>query len=199
MKNSVVIKNNFENVLGIVEDMNTEQLQQLAERARDERLKKNEQAITFLNDKTNKLESKINIIENENKEIKEDYTKLKDLTYVLATDDVKSSELKELIQKQAFKFTGNKSTIEYLLFYRKYISDIYKNLYDKFKVAKYSRIKIDDFDEAKIIVKGWFPRKFLINNIEKTYIKQIENKTLSKEKEIAFNTYLENKLNGGIK
>lgn len=189
MENNLITMD-FDNVLG---NMGVDQLQQLTEKIRDERMKKNEFAISVLHNDFKQLDSKFKLLDEENKELNNKYTKLADLTYVLATDDVKAEELIRLIKKQAFKGLGKGNgmgSVEYLLFYRKYISNIHSRLKENFQVPKYSRIKIDDYDEALNIVKGWFPERKLKKAIENEYFKQMEKGILKKEKEVAFNIYL---------
>lgn len=144
-----------------------------------------------------KVNDRLNSIESVVKDSKADIDKVKEVTYVLATDDIKQRDLTNAVARRAFKFSGKKNSPKYKLFYRSYISDCYSHLYKIFGVRSYKRIKIDDFDLALKSVYNYHPTPAFTNKKLHDYIDQQDKGLLTEVKSNALNLYLE-EINGGV-
>lgn len=138
-----------------------------------------------------------NTIKNLN-DTKEEYKKLKDVTYVLATDDGKMKELTRLMQSLTYKkCTKTKNSLKDKLFHKSITDTCYKHLYNQFQINSYKRIHIDDFEESLKVIKRWFGNE---QNIKRTINKKLQeyrnDKHLSIEKQNMVDKYLE-LTNGG--
>lgn len=147
-------------------------------------------SIEYIIDENNELQIEV-------KQTKEDYEKIKEVTYVLATDDGKMKELTKTIQKLTYNITGGKHTYEDILFHRALTDGCYKHLYNVFQVNTYKRIKIDSFEIAMTTIYNWFGNK---QNVKRTINKKLNEykkaKDLSENKSRILDLYLE-KTNGG--
>lgn len=94
-----------------------------------------------------------------------DYLVLKDATYVIATDDGKRKELTKLINSLVYsKYTGRKNSLKDKLFHKTITENCYKRIYAQFEINTYTRIKIDDFEEAKKVVLRFYNNEQNIRN-----------------------------------
>ena len=123
----------------------------------------------------------------------QEYKRLKEVTYVLATDDGKMKELTKLMQSLTYKkFTGTKNSLKDKLFHMSITDSCYRHLYGQYQVNSYKRISIDDFDESMKVIKKWFGNE---QNIKRTVNKKlqeyIKDEYLSSEKQKMVDKYLE--------
>lgn len=150
------------------------------------------------NSKINTYDNKIENIERTQQDINTELNEVKDVTYVLATDDGKRKELTKLVNRLCYtKYTDNKNTIKDKLFHRSLIKACYDRLYNQFEVNSYTRIKIDDFNEALKVVNRWFNNE---QNIKKVVSKRLQeyinDEFLPENKKLLVDKFLE-MTNGG--
>lgn len=128
-------------------------------------------------------------------EVKDNYKKLKEITYVLSTDDGKMKELTKLIQRLVYKQTGGRNTDEDILFHRALVNGCYKNLYNIFQINSYKRIHIDEYETALTSIKHWFKNERnitrVINKKLKEYTELDSKDKLSSNISKILNTYME--------
>ncbi len=153
------------------------------------------------------VQTKVSVLANENKnlksqvedakaeldEVKKEQIKIKEATYVLATDDGKMKELTRLVAYLTYsKYTKNSTTLKYKLFHRAIIKDCYKHLYGQYQINTYKRIKIDEFDESIKVITRWFGNE---QNVKRTVSKRlkeyISDKNLSKDKQLLVDKFLD--------
>lgn len=125
-------------------------------------------------------------------EVKQNYNILKDATYVLATDDAKRKEFTRLLNSLIYsKYTGKKNSLKDKLFHQALAKTCYDRIYNQFEINSYTRVRIDDFDEAVKVVHRFFGNeqniKKCISNRLKSYI---EDKYLSKDKKKMVDEFL---------
>lgn len=110
----------------------------------------------------------------------------------------KAKQVSEAVRDRAFYFTGDKTSPEYMLFYRKYISSIYKKLKAIYEVSSYTMINADELVNCLNAIKNWYPKENLKNETLQEYIKKQEKGLLPEHKSKALDLYL-NKTQGGTK
>lgn len=132
------------------------------------------------------------LFKSELEETKETLFQIKEVTYVLATDDGKMKELTRLIQLLTYKCTGGKTTLKDKLFHKIITNTCYKHLYGQYQINSYKRIKIDDFDESIKVIKRWFGNtQNAKNTIHKRLKEYVNDKDLSVDKKDMVSKYLE--------
>lgn len=164
----------------------------------EDKLEKLEADRMIYNSKLETHENKIENMERLHKDIGKELTLVKDVTFVLATDDGKRKALTKLVNSLCYKrYTDKKNSLKDKLFHRALVKACYDRLYNQFEVNSYTRIKIDDFDEAKKVVNRWFNNQ---ENIRKTVSKRlreyINDEYLSDSKKKMVDKFLE-MTNGG--
>ena len=132
------------------------------------------------------------LFKSELKDAKDTIDQIKEVTYVLATDDGKMKELTRLVQALTYKCTGNKTSIKDQLFHQIITKACYKHLYGQYQINSYKRIKIDDFDESIKVIKRWFGNTQNVKSVIHKRLKEyVNNKNLSQNKQQMVDKYLE--------
>lgn len=105
----------------------------------------------------------------------------------------KAKELSNKVKSVAFKHTGEKGSLEYILFYHKFINQVYKKLKDYYEVNSYTMIDCDSFDDCMRTVSKWRPKHNTKRMILKEYQKLDDKGLLSSVKSRALSDYLDEK------
>jgi hypothetical protein len=171
-------------------------MNEMIKRVKDESVKSAVEASSII---VGELKTAVAILSKDNelfkselKDAKDTIEQIKEVTYVLATDDGKMKELTRLIQMFTYKCTGNKSSIKDQLFHKIITNACYKHIYSQYQINSYKRIKIDDFDESIKVIKRWFGNKENIKKVINKRLKEyINDKHLPQYKQDMVDKYLE--------
>jgi hypothetical protein len=157
--------------------------QQLEERILD-KIEKSEKKINIrldeLNNKYNNVEEKSNVA----------YKRTNTLEFT-----GKSRELQKAVRNKAFEFSGDKGTLEYVLFHGEVRGMIYKELYDFYDVTRYGQIEEGSLLECLRRVSNFRPETNYKNKIMKNHRDKLDKGTLPPTKQKAYEQYL-NKTGG---
>lgn len=121
-------------------------------------------------------ENEMNKLNEAHEELKEENAQIKEVTFVLATDDGKRKTLTKLVNSLCYKkYTGKQKSLKDKLFHRSITQGCYSRLYDQFEVNSYTRIRIDDFEEAIKVVKRWYGNEQNIKRVVAKRLKEYQN------------------------
>lgn len=182
------------------EDMTNEELMEIQEKVTEVRLRKIENNIGNLEDNNKKLNKKIEILQAENDGLQDRIIGIEDNIFKLEHDKGKKKEWTKTIQSLAFKYNGNKNSLEYELFHRAIINNCYSHIYNIYQINTYGDIKLDEYDEAMTAMYKWFTNNQNIKRTRRNKLKKLRDdidKGINTEKEEKlFNKFME--LTGGI-
>lgn len=140
------------------------------------------------------LKNKLDKVENENKNLKEDnekaiqeIEKLKDKTDVIEFEDAETmGKIKKQAKARISQQLGGQGTPQYEILFRTCISNLYNKISDNLCGGKrIGKIKVEDGKSAISIAKNYYLNNKIINKKIQSLRKEQEKGLLSKEKSLA--------------